>query len=392
MTTGAARQEIATERPARIAFAAGAVGLAISLLGAFFDSVQFFQSYLVAYIFWLAIPLGSLAILMLHHLVGGAWGWVIRRLLEAATRTLPLIALLFVPLFFGLQVLYPWARPELVAGDPILQHKANYLNVPFFVVRAIFYLALWGGIAYFLNRWSRQQDDVAEISAGKRLRRLSGPGLLLYFLTMSFAAIDWIMSIDAHWFSTIYGALWIVNQGLTGFAFAIVGLCWLENKKPLAGLVRQDHFHDLGNLLLAFVMLWAYMAFSQYLIIWSGNLAEEIPWYIARTTGRWRWIPPVLIIFHFFLPFFLLLLRDVKRRSGALLWVALGVLAMRLIDTFWMIVPGFVAAGQTLHWLDLALIVGIGGIWLGVFLWQLDKLPLLPLQAPLVAEESAAHG
>jgi hypothetical protein len=264
--------------------------------------------------------------------------------------------------------------------------------VPFFVARAIFYLALWSGIAYFLNHWSAQQDDAAATAAGKRLRRLSGPGLLLYFLTMSFAAIDWIMSIDAHWFSTIYGALWIVNQGLTGFAFAIVGLCWLENKQPLAGLVRQDHFHDLGNLLLAFVMLWAYMAFSQYLIIWSGNLAEEIPWYIARTTGRWRWIPPVLIIFHFFLPFFLLLLRDVKRRSGALLWVALGVLAMRLIDTFWMIVPGFVAAGQTLHWLDLALIVGIGGVWLGVFLWQLDKLPLLPLQAPLVAEESAAHG
>lgn len=392
MTDGAVRQEIATQRLAWIALAAGALGLLISVFGALIDTVQFFQSYLIAYVFWLAIPLGSLAILMLHHLVGGAWGWAIRRLLEAATRTLPLIALLFVPMFFGLHALYPWARPELVAVDPLLQHKAAYMNVPFFIARAVFYLALWGGIAYFLNRWSRQQDDAAETAAGKRLRRLSGPGLLVYFLTMSFAAIDWMMSIDAHWYSTIYGVIWIVNQGLTGFAFAIVGLCWLEKKQPLAGLVRQDHFHDLGNLLLAFVMLWAYINFSQYLIIWSANITEEIPWYLARTTGAWQWIPPVLIVVHFVVPFFLLLMRDVKRNSGALLWVAAGILCMRLIDTFWLIAPGFLAEGELLHWLDIAVVVGIGGLWLATFLWQLNKLPLLPARERLLLEENTAHG
>ncbi|HEX6438556.1 MAG TPA: hypothetical protein VF182_15570 [Candidatus Binatia bacterium] len=375
---------------ARLAFIAGAAGAVISVIGGLFDSAQFFRSYLVAYIFWLAIPLGSLAFLMLHFLVGGGWGVMIRRLLESATRTLPLLALLFVPLLFGLQAVYPWASPGHVAEDEILRQKSAYLNVPFFIARTILYLGLWGVLGYFLNRWSREQDTSAELPAGKRMRRLSGPGLLIYLFTMSFASVDWIMSIEPHWYSTIYGFIWIVNQGVAAMAFAIIGLAWLGAREPLATPLRPGHFQDLGNLLLAFIMLWAYMVFSQYLIIWSGNLAEEIPWYLARTAGLWRWLPPLLVIFHFFVPLFLLLMRDVKRDPNVLVWVAAGVLVMRLLDTYWMIVPGF--ENSALHWLDATLLLGIGGLWLGVFLWQLQKMPLLPLHVALLAEEANTHG
>jgi hypothetical protein len=331
-----------------------------------------------------------LAFLMLHFLVGGKWGVMIRRLLESATRTLPLIALLFVPLLFGLQAVYPWAAPGHIAEDEILRQKSAYLNVPFFIARTILYLALWGALGHFFNRWSRQQDASAELPAGKHMRRLSGPGLLIYLFTMSFASVDWIMSIEPHWYSTGYGIIWIINQGVTALAFAIVGLAWLGSREPLATRLRASHFHDLGNLLLAFIMLWAYMMFSQYLIIWSGNLAEEIPWYIARTEGLWRWLPPLLVIFHFFVPLFLLLMRDVKRNPSLLVWVAAGVLVMRLLDTFWMIVPGF--EHSALHWLDATLMIGMGGLWLGVFLWQLQKMPLLPLHVALLEEETNAHG
>lgn len=375
---------------ARLAFIAGAAGAVMSVIGGLFDSAQFFRSYLVAYIFWLAIPLGSLAFLMLHFLVGGGWGVMIRRLLESATRTLPLLALLFVPLLFGLQAVYPWASPGHVAEDEILRQKSAYLNVPFFIARTILYLGLWGVLGYFLNRWSREQDTSAELPAGKRMRRLSGPGLLIYLFTMSFASVDWIMSIEPHWYSTIYGFIWIVNQGVAAMAFAIIGLAWLGAREPLATPLRPGHFQDLGNLLLAFIMLWAYMVFSQYLIIWSGNLAEEIPWYLARTAGLWRWLPPLLVIFHFFVPLFLLLMRDVKRDPNVLVWVAAGVLVMRLLDTYWMIVPGF--ENSALHWLDATLLLGIGGLWLGVFLWQLQKMPLLPLHVALLAEEANTHG
>ncbi len=380
---------MATQSLARGAFAVGGVGTILCLFGAASDSAQFFRSYLLAYAFWFTIPLGSLGLLMLHHLVGGEWGWVIRRVLEAATSTLPLLALLFVPLLFGLEDIYPWARVQEAGADEVLRHKLAYLNAPFYTARSAFYLVLWGTLAFLLGNWSRQQDRSSP-TAERRMRRLSGPGLFLYVLTMSFAAVDWLMSIEPHWFSTIYGILWIINQAVAALAFAIVTLSFLETRQPFSGRLRPDHFHDLGNLLLAFVMLWAYMAFSQYLIIWSGNLAEEIPWYLRRTGGRWQWLPPLLILFHFFVPFVLLLMRDIKRRSKALLWIAAGILGMRLMDTFWLIVPGFDNAAP--HWLDLALITTIGGIWLGVFLWRLEQSPLIPLAAPLRAKESMSHG
>jgi hypothetical protein len=390
VSNGSRLEKLSAAQLLRFAFATGAVAMALLLIGALFDRAQFFRSYLFAFSFWLAIPLGSLAILMLQYLTGGEWGWIIRRSLEAAARTLPLIALLFVPVLIGLPALYPWAQAEHVAGDAVLQHKAGYLNVPFFVARALFYLGAWAALGFFLARWSQQQDDVSA-RADQRLRRLSAPGLLLYFFTMTFAAIDWFMSIEPDWYSTIYGVLWIVNQGLTALAFAIVALALSEQRPPLAAYLRPNHFHDLGNLLLAFVMLWAYVAFSQYLIIWSGNLAEEIPWYIKRTAGGWRWIPPALIVGHFFLPFLLLLQRGVKQKSTKLACVAGAILVLRILDNYWLLVPGFGHAAAKVHWLDVAAIVGIGGLWCGAFLWQREKRPLLPFVVPEAAENRAIH-
>ena len=373
----------------------GAAGAGLCLVGVFLNPEQFFRSYLLAYFFWLGVALGCLAIVMLHHLAGGAWGAVIQRVLEAGTRTLPLLAVLVVPLLFGVHDLYLWARPPAVASDALLRHKSLYLNVPFFVLRTGVYFAVWLVVAYFLNRWSLLHDQVQERPVERSLRRrlqlLSGLGLVLYGLTVTFAAIDWVMSLEPYWYSTIYGIVCIVGQGLAALAFAIVATALLAAFAPFAGVVTPAHFHDLGNLLLAFVMLWAYIAFSQFLIIWSGNLPEEIPWYVHRTQGGWQWIGLLLLVLHFALPFLLLLSRGTKRSVYRLATVALAIICMHLVDLFWLVMPAFHPAGLYVHWLDVVAPVGIGGLWIAVFVWQLQRRPLLPLHDPRL-QGAMEHG
>ena len=373
----------------------GVGGLGGCLLGVFLNPRQFFYSYLLAYLFWLGLALGCLAIVMLHHLVRGAWGAVIQRLLESGTRTLPLLAVLVVPLLFGVHDLYIWARPQAVASDALLQHKSLYLNVPFFMVRTGVYFVVWIGVAYGLNRWSllhdQAQDLPTERSLRRRLQLLSGPGLVLYGITTTFAAIDWAMSLEPYWYSTIYGVLFIINQGVATLAGAIVCLAFLRDCEPLASVVAPAHFHDLGNLLLTFVMLWAYVAFSQFLIIWSGNLPEEIPWYVHRTQGGWQWIGLSLLVVHFALPFLLLLSRGVKRGVSRLAAVALTIMCIHLVDLFWLVMPAFHPGGLYLHWLDIAAPLGIGGLWVAVFVWQLQRRPLLPLHEPRL-QGALEHG
>ena len=316
-----------------------AVGLVAAVLcagGALIFPPSFFRAYLSAYIFWVGIPVGCLALLMLHHLVGGRWGFMIQRILEAAIQTLPLMALLFIPLFFGLPDLYPWARTEVVAADPVLQQKAAYLNVPFFIARAVVYFAVWIVLGRLLVTWSLQQDRTADDTLTLRLQRLSGPGLVLYGLTVSFAAIDWMMSLEPKWYSTIFGMMFMVSFGLAALATAILATRFLETEKPLARVASPDRWHDLGNLLLALVMFWAYLSFSQFLLIWSENLTEEIPWYCTRIGGGWEWIAIALILFQFGLPFVLLLSRTTKRNSQILATVAGAILFMHWLDTIWM--------------------------------------------------------
>jgi hypothetical protein len=366
-----------------------AVGLIAAVLcagGALIFPPVFFRAYLSAYIFWIGIPVGALALLMLHHLVGGRWGFMIQRVLEAAIQTLPLMALLFIPLLFGLADLYPWAQTEVVAADPLLQQKAAYLNIPFFIARAVAYFAVWIVLGRLLVTWSLQQDRTADGALTLRLQRLSGPGLVLYGLTVTFAAIDWMMSLEPKWYSTIFGMIFMVSFGLAALALAILATRFLESQKPLAQVISPDRWHDLGNLLLALVMFWAYLQFSQFLLIWSENLAEEIPWYLHRIGGGWEWVALALILFLFALPFILLLSRTTKRSARMLSQVAAAILFMHWLDILWIVAPSFYPARFHLHWLDIVAPVGIGGLWLAAFIGYLKARSLLPLHDPRFTE------
>jgi hypothetical protein len=347
------------------------------------DRAQFFRSYLLGYLFWLGIALGCLPLTALHNLSGGAWGLVIRRALESGLRTLPLLALLFLPLLLGLGHLYVWARPEAVAADEVLRHKSAYLNVPFFLVRAVLYFGIWIAVARGLVAWAIGNDVPPEAPAARRLRRLSGPSLALYGATMTFASVDWAMSLEPHWSSTMYGVIFTGGQILAALAFVIAVTVALAERREVEA-VAPGHWQDLGNLLLAFVMLWAYFGFSQYLIIWSGNLPEEIPWYLHRITHGWFAVAIALVVFHFALPFLLLLSRDFKSNRRLMARMAVWVMVMRVVDLLW--VTGF-----ELHWLDVAAPVALGGVWLAAFFRQLKQRPLLPLHDPEL-EEALEHG
>lgn len=369
-------------RSPRAMLGAGVLGLAVAGAGALIDPAQFFRSYLIAYLFWSGIALGSLALISLNHVSGGRWGIVVRRICESATRTLPLLLLLFLPLLFGLSSLYEWARPEEVAHDALLQHKALYLNVPFFIVRLAIYFAVWIVLSRLLSRWSLEQDASGDPIYVRRFQLLGRGGLVLYALTMTFAAVDWVMSLEPHWYSTIYGILIIGGQVLSAFAFVIPVLMMVATRPPFSAVVTAERFHDLGKLLLAFVMLYAYFAFSQFLIIWAANLPEETPWYLKRLAGGWQWVAIALVLFHFALPFAILLSRNLKRDARRLAVIAFVVLCARLVDIYWLVTPVFSPGRLAVHWMDFAALFGVGGVWLSFFLWQLQGQPLLPLQDP----------
>lgn len=371
----------------------GIVGLALSVVGYFIyredNHAQFFRSYLLGYVYWLGISLGCFAILMIQHLSGGAWGIVIRRILEAATRTLPLTLILFIPIAVGLHSLYLWSHTEVVDHDAILKAKSGYLNVTFFLIRVVIYFVVWFAISYFLNKWSKQQDESSDpIKEKSKMQDLSGPSLVLLGATMTFASIDWLMSLDPHWVSTIFGILFMGGQALSAMAFIITMIVFLSNYKPMNQVIAGRHLNDLGKLMLAFVMLWAYFSFSQYLIIWSGNLPEEIPWYINRLHGIWKVLAGAIILFHFVLPFFLLLPRKANKNPRILLSVAILIIVMRYIDLYWLIGPkvthgeGAHSAAFSFSWLDIVAPLGVGGIWLWYFINELKKRPLLPINDP----------
>jgi hypothetical protein len=361
---------------------AGAAGMTLSVVGLFVNPTQFLQSYLLAYMWCLGVTLGCLAFGMIHQLSGGAWGVVIRRPIGAASRVMPVMTLLFLPIVFGMGRLYTWTHADIVAQDEVLQHKHLYLNTPFFLVRAAVYFLIWNGFSYALNRWSLEQDRTGDPRFARRMQLLSGGGLVAYGITITFASFDWLMSIEPHWFSTIYGVLIIGGQGLIALAFLISTLVWLSRRPPLDRIVVASHFHDLGNLTLAFVMLWAYFAFSQYLLIWAGNLPQEISWYLHRTETSWRFVALGLVLFHFAVPFVLLLSRAIKRQAEGIIKVAVIVLIVRLVDLWWLIAPDFHRDGISLSWLDVLLPLSMGSIWLACFVWQLRGRAILPIYDP----------
>lgn len=371
-----------------IAMGAGIALLALSAAGGVFNAAEFFHSYLFGYLFWLGISLGCLALLMTQFLTGGAWGVMSRRSLEAATRNLPLLALLFVPVAFGIPYLYPWAHSADVSRDDVMRHRAWYMNSEWFIIRAATYFAIWIFLMWLLNRWSREED-----SGGFRLNRferLSAPGLILYVFTVTFSSVDWAESLFAHWYSTIWGFLFVAGQGLTALGFTIVALCLLARRQPMSSAFRSSHLHDLGKLLLMAVMLWAYFAFSQLLIVWSGNLTAEIPWYFTRWHGSWGAMGLCIAFLEFLIPFLLLLSRPLKRNPIAICVVVGILLVMRMINLYWVVVPALDRGGIHLDWMQFTTPLGLGCIWTAGYLWQLKRRPLLPLGAPNL-QEALSH-
>ena len=368
------------------ALLAGAVGLAACLAGYFTAPATLYRAWLVAFLFWSGVAAGCLAVAMLHHVTRGAWGLVIRRVLEAAARTLPVAALLFVPVVLGLGDLYEWARPEAVAADELLRHKAPYLNPTFFLLRAAGYFLVWAAFAFLFDRLSQRQDATGEPRLFRRMQTLAGPGIVAYGLTATLASVDWLMSLDARWYSSLHGLYFVIGQAVTALAFVILVETWLARRAPMAGVLQPRHLHDHGKLLLAFVMVWAYFAYSQFLIIWSGNLPEETVFYHRRLHGGWQWLSLAVLVLHFALPFALLLSRDWKRAAGPLGAIAALVLGARWLDLYWQAVPSLHPESATFSWLDPAAMLAVGGLWLAAFFHQLARRTLLPVNDPYIVE------
>jgi hypothetical protein len=368
----------------------GGVALIASIIGAFFNAQQFFISYLFSYLFWLGLAAGCILVAMIHYLTGGQWGHPVRRFMEAGFTTLPLLALLFIPILFGLKDLYPWAQ----SGDlaKIIQKKQPYLGVTFFIVRVVVILAIWIWFALRLRRWSLAQDLTQDATPTKKLSTLSGPGLVIIPITATVAYVDWIMSMEPKWYSTIFAIIVLAGQVLVAYAFAVILLKSFETTAPIAEIASRKHYHQLGNLLLTFVMFWTYVAFGQLLIIYSGNKPDEISWYLHRITGGWQYILGVIAFFHFFLPFLLLLFRGFKTRSSLLATLAVVIIAVHLLYSYWMISPSIFHDGVHLNWLNFVVPIALGGIWLSAFFWLLRRAPLVPLNDPRMRAELAEEG
>lgn len=354
----------------------GVIALAACAYGAFFNWTGFLRAYLVAYMMWLLVGLGCLAILMLHHMVGGKWGYSIRRTLEAATQTIPLLAVLFIPLAIG------HSDHQVFPAVTGSSFKAFYLSPPFYFARVILYFAAWIIFAYLLNKLSSQQDMGTQHGLLRKFNNVSAPGLLIYCVAISWASFDWVMALEPNFFSTIFGMIFIVMSALAAMSFTIIASMILAKHKPLSEVIDSKVFNDLGNILLTFVMLWAYMSFAQFLIIWAGNLQDENFWYTVRGTGGWKWIALFIILFHFAVPFVLLLNRPVKRRMKALALVGGSLLVMTWLDLYWFIMPAFYPLGPHIDWIDIVAPLGIGGVWLALFIRQLKAKPRLPLHDP----------
>ncbi len=380
----------------------GAVALLVSILGARSTPELFYQSYLMSFLLILGLTVGSLGLVMLQHLTGGHWGIIIRRPLESATRTLPLMAIAFLPIAIsGMRYLYSghenekgWLNAPAIGEGALSDFQKSYLTthgIFGFYGRAVIYFGVWLVLMFTFNILSKQQDDKPEDRALRlRFKMLAGPGIILYVFVMGFAAIDWVMSLSPHWASTIYGFLFVVGQLISSMALMIAVVVLLARTEPFVGVLQKRHLHDLGKLLLAFVMLWAYFDFSQLLIIWSGNQPEEISFYRSRLYGGWGVVAVIVLVFHFFVPFFLLLSQDVKRSAKVLPKIAMWLIFMRLVDLFWMTRPEFTSRAVP-TWLDIVLPLGLGGLWLGFFAFNLKQCPLLPLGDPKLAEAIEHH-
>jgi hypothetical protein len=379
-------------RAQRLGFTIGATALILAIVGAVTSPAKFYQAYIFSYMLVLGMALGSLGLLMLQHVTGGRWGIVIRRPLEAATRTIWLLLLMFIPIVLGMNTYYSeWLDPAKVKAHPLSDLQTKYLTQSGFLIRAVVYFAIWGILVFVFNAWSKAQDaDPDDLSVRRRLRMTAAPGIILYVLALTFASIDWVMSISPHWASTIYGFIFVGGQLITSMCLMIITVVLLAKSEPYSEFMHGERLHDLGKLLFAFNMLWAYFAFSQLLIIWSGNQPEEISYYRSRLYGEWGVVAVVVLLFSFGLPFLILLSRDIKRSPKLVSIVAIWMLVFRLVDLYWMTQPEFTPSAWP-SWLDIVVPVALIGLWVGVYAMNLKQRPVLPLGDPKLSEVLAHH-
>ncbi len=368
-------------RPATIMLIIGVVGLVLSAIGYFTDAKHFFHSYLVAFMFWLTIALGALFFTMLHHLVNAKWSVVIRRLSENVMNVIPIMAIFVIPILLGMHDLFHWTHAEEVAADPILQGKAGYLNTTFFVIRLIAYFVIWFFLTRLLYKTSMAQDEGGDQDFRLKLRKISAPGMLLFAVTVTFSSFDWLMSLDPHWYSTIFGPYVYSGSFLAALSFLVVAAAYQRKRGWLKDTITVEHFHDLGKLMFAFIIFWGYMAFSQYFLIWYANIPEETVWFFERWNSGWKSVSLVIIFGHFAIPFVALVFRATKRHVAALTTVSIWLLVMHWIDLYWLVFPNLY---HSVHfsWMDITLPIGIGGIYLWWFWRKHVSKPLVPVKDP----------
>ncbi len=366
----------------KISLIVGLIGLAVSFSGLMQNHEQFYHSYLVAFAFWTSIGLGGLFFTMVHHLTGAVWSVVIRRMAEAVAMTLPIMGILFIPILLNHHDLYHWSHSDAVSHDAILQSKAGYLNSTFFVIRSIAYFAIWSFLSIRLAQMSRQQDSESDNSIALKMLRFSAGGMILFALTITFAAFDWLMSLDAHWYSTIFGLYYYAGSVLAVLSFFAITTIYLKRKGVLKGIVSEEHYHDIGKLMFTFMVFWTYMAFSQYFLIWYANIPEETTWYHHRGVGSWKSISLLIVFGHFSIPFFALITRAAKRSENWLIFMALWLLCFHWLDMYWNVMPNLYPEGAKFSWMDLTLLIGFAGIFKWAFWRRYSSQPVVPVQDP----------
>jgi len=360
----------------------GVAGLGLSMIGYFMDPKQFFYSYLVAYVFWTTLALGALFFTLLHHLTGAEWSTVLRRISESVMISFPILAVLFIPVALGMHDLYHWTHTDVVVNDKILSAKAPYLNVTFFIIRTVAYFAIWTFLSWRLHKLSLEQDSNPSPELRKKFRKTSAPGMLLFAVTITFAGFDWLMSLDPHWYSTIFGVYVFGGSLLAIYSFLIIFGLVLRRRNILQDTITVEHYHDLGKFLFAFTIFWGYIGFSQYFLIWYANIPEETIWYLYRWEGSWSIITMIIVLGHFLIPFILLMPRANKRNLKFLNIMAIWIFVMHWIDIYWLVMPNLQQQGFQFSWMDLTLTLGIGGVFMYWFWQKLSANALVAMNDP----------
>ncbi|MFZ1685486.1 MAG: hypothetical protein WAU88_15320 [Candidatus Zixiibacteriota bacterium] len=366
----------------RNALIVAVVGLALSAVGYVVDSEQFFFAYLTAFTFWMTLSLGSLFFVMLHHLVGATWSVVIRRLAESLMATIPYMAILFIPVLLGVHHLYHWSHPEVVAADPLLMKKSAFLNIPFFVIRAIIYFFVWSALAHLLYKNSIKQDTAPSTELTQKLKTISAPGMILFALTSTLAGFDWLMSLEPHWYSTIFGVYFFAGGLVGAISLMTVMAAFVQSRGVLRGTITVEHYHDLGKLMFAFIIFWTYIGFSQYFLIWYGNIPEETIWYLQRWEGGWKTISMIILFGHFAIPFTLLNFRSAKRTLTPLVIMGVWIIVMHWFDHYWMVLPTHLPKGASISWIEIVATFGIGGVFFWAFWTRFSSTAMVPVGDP----------